>query len=362
MKPTPRRVATLRDALLGFYDAHRRDLPWRRNSDPYRVWISEIMLQQTRVEAVLPYYDRWLTRFPTLADLAAAPLDDVLKQWEGLGYYTRARHLHRAAQLVCERHAGRVPADADTLRQLPGIGDYTAGAIASIAFQQREPAVDGNARRVLARLFDLAEPQPARLRRLAARLMPAQRPGDFNQALMELGATICTPRQPACATCPTTDLCLARIRGTQAERPSPRRARPIPTCDVGTAVITSASGRTLLVRRPAGGLLGGLWQLPGLPVETAEPPAAASLRTARQLLPNVVLDGGEAVAVVDHAFTHRREIYHVFRYRVAGPQPGRRAPRPAAPRGTARWADAALLRRLALPAAQRRIARLCHAG
>src|SRR5690606_12408822 len=197
-----RRLSAIRRALLRHYDQHRRELPWRGTADPYRVWVSEIMLQQTRADVVAPYYERWLERFPTLDALADAELDDVLHAWQGLGYYARARNLHRAARMVRERHGGELPRDAAALRALPGVGAYTAGAIASIAFGEPCPAVDGNVRRVLARLFDLADAAPGTIHELAARLVPRRRAGDFNQALMDLGATVCSPRRQACGECP----------------------------------------------------------------------------------------------------------------------------------------------------------------
>lgn len=189
-------------ALLRHYDVHRRDLPWRDRADPYAVWVSEIMLQQTRVETARPYYERWLERFPDLDALADAEIDDVLRAWQGLGYYARARNLHRAARMVRERYHGAIPADPAELRRLPGVGAYTAGAVASIAFGAATPAVDGNVRRVVARLHDLEDPTAAQLQTLAVELVPADRPGDFNQALMEIGATVCTPRAPDCDACP----------------------------------------------------------------------------------------------------------------------------------------------------------------
>src|SRR5687768_12935276 len=193
-KMSDRDIRRMRRALLGFYDAHRRALPWREDPRPYRVWISEVMLQQTRVDAVLPYYRAWMERFPDVRALAAAPLDDVLKAWEGLGYYARARNLHKTALVVHDRMGGELPARAAELRELPGFGEYTAGAVASIAFGERVPAVDGNVRRVLARLFDEPAPSAGWLRERAAALLDRERPGDWNQALMELGATGCTPR------------------------------------------------------------------------------------------------------------------------------------------------------------------------
>ena len=212
--------------LLQWYDRHRRVLPWRarpgEQADPYRVWLSEIMLQQTTVKAVAPYYARFLARFPTVAELAAAPLDDVLKLWAGLGYYARARNLHACAKAVAERHGGIFPDTEEGLRELPGIGAYTAAAIAAIAFDRRASPVDGNIERVIARLFAVEEELPAakpRIRELAEALTPPQRAGDFAQAMMDLGATICTPKKPACVLCPWMEACAARARGDQESFP-----------------------------------------------------------------------------------------------------------------------------------------------
>ncbi len=218
---TPARIDPegLRSALFAFYDRDGRDLPWRRERDPYRIWVSEIMLQQTRVETAEPYYCRWMERFPTLDDLAEASRDEVLKVWEGLGYYSRARRIHDGARMVRERLGGEIPSTAQALRELPGVGEYTAGAVASIAFGEVTPAIDGNARRVLARLFDLADPGLAELRTIAEELIDRDRPGDFNQAVMELGATICKPRAPRCEACPLGSVCRARAAGTQLDRP-----------------------------------------------------------------------------------------------------------------------------------------------
>ena len=232
-------TAALRHRLLVWYDEHRRDLPWRDDPgpsrpDPYRVWVSEAMLQQTRVRTVIPYFERWMERFPTLDALARADREDVLRAWAGLGYYARARSLHRAARIVRDQYGGTLPDTAPALRELPGIGDYTAGAIASIAFGRREPAVDANARRVLARLLDLPSPTDGEIRGRAAALVPARRPGAFNQALMDLGATLCAPRAPACPACPLGRLCRSHARGTQYRRPGGRTKggtsarRPVP--------------------------------------------------------------------------------------------------------------------------------------
>ncbi|HEX6309013.1 MAG TPA: A/G-specific adenine glycosylase [Longimicrobiales bacterium] len=308
-EPGADRTAAIRTALLEFFDASARPLPWRATRDPYAIWISEVMSQQTRVETVVPYYERWLRVFPDVDALANASLDDVLKLWEGLGYYSRARNLHAAARVLRERHAGALPRDYDELRALPGIGEYTAGAVASIAYGSRHPAVDGNVRRVLARLFDQADPTPAALRAAAHALVPHDRPGDFNQAVMELGATICTPRVPKCARCPVRTACAAYRAGTQHERPRTAVRKPIPEITVATAVLRDASGRMLVVRRPARGLLAGLWSFPGAEVQA--PGAAASAVAVIAGLHAQPLGPPEVVGTISHTFSHRREHYAV---------------------------------------------------
>jgi A/G-specific adenine glycosylase len=330
-------IAALRSALLAFYDARRRPLPWH-GAGAYRVWVSEVMLQQTRVEAVIPYYDRWLRRFPTLDALADAPLDDVLATWQGLGYYARARNLHRAAAVVRERHGGELPADPAALRALPGVGDYTAGALASIVHGLPEPAVDGNARRVLSRLLDVPAPTVAPLRPVAAALVPGDRPGDFNQALMELGAAVCRPRSPRCDACPAAALCRARARGTVALRPGRRPRREVPHRMVACLAVLSADHRLLLTRRPPRGLLGGLWELPAEPL-----PAPLS-----ELLAAAPLHPLGALPDQTHAFTHLRLTYRCRVVRRAGPPP-RVGP-------DAAWVPHAELPRRGLPVAQRRLA------
>ncbi|HSM59782.1 MAG TPA: A/G-specific adenine glycosylase, partial [Longimicrobiales bacterium] len=226
----------LRGALLDHYDRTRRRLPWRGQTDPYRIWVSEVMLQQTRVDTVIPYYRRWMARFPDVDSLATASEDEVLLAWEGLGYYRRARHLHAGAAWVRDRHDGRVPDSVEELRRIPGVGEYTAGAVASIAFGEPAPAVDGNVRRVLARLFDEPAPTRAWLRDRAGHLVDPGRPGDWNQALMDLGAAVCTPRSPSCGACPVARWCAARAAGTQAERPAPAVRRPVPSGTFASAV------------------------------------------------------------------------------------------------------------------------------
>ena len=340
-------------ALLAWFDGALRDLPWRRDHDPYRVWISEIMLQQTRVETVIPRFERWLARFPTLESLAGAEIDDVLAEWEGLGYYSRARNLHAAARIVRDRPGGGLPGSAAELRQLPGIGEYTAGAIASIAFDRPEPAIDVNARRVLSRLFDVADPSASELAERVAAIIPSERPGDFNQALIELGATVCLARSPHCDRCPLSAACLARSRGTVAERPGRARRPAIPTFELGVAAIVSPAGRTLLARRRESEMLGGLWEFPGRVVERGEDAGSAAERAAAALLDSAVRV--RPLAAVAHAYSHRRHVYRAFLF-----ESEEAAPDPAAVAGggwtAAAWSEPDPARR-ALPAAQRRIAR-----
>jgi A/G-specific adenine glycosylase len=317
-------VPSVRAHLLAWYDVAHRDLPWRQNPDPYRIWVSEVMLQQTRVDVVTPYFIRWMERFPTLEDLARAEPDTVLKQWEGLGYYSRARNLHGAARLVREQHAGVMPASFDRLRALPGIGDYTAGAVASIAYGEPVAAVDGNVRRVLSRLFDVSAPSAAAVRDRARDIVDRERPGDFNQAVMELGATVCTPRNPACAACPLESMCLARALGTVPLRPGVKPKRVIPRERVNTLVVLN-DGCVLLVRRQAG-LLAGLWAFP----EVARVPAHA-----------------RRIGEITHVFSHKRITYvvHFTSMRTR-------------PRRAGEWVRLDELNGYALPAAQRKIERL----
>ncbi len=275
------------DRLLAWYDRARRDLPWRalpgERADPYRVWLSEVMLQQTTVEAVRPRFLRFLAEWPSLEALAAAPLEAVLDHWAGLGYYARARNLHHCAQIVVKAHGGRFPEDPDALRRLPGIGAYTAAAIAAIAFDRPVAAVDGNVVRVLARRYGIATPLPAAKREIAARageLVPRRRAGDFAQALMDLGAMVCIPRAPDCAACPWAAGCVAHREGAPERYPvkAPRRDKPTRR---GLAFWLEAEGAVLVRRRPARGLLGGMLELPSSPwVEAGELDRDAALAHA----------------------------------------------------------------------------------
>jgi A/G-specific adenine glycosylase len=287
-------------------------VPWRDERDPYRIWVAEIMAQQTRIDTVRPFYLRFLNRFPDIYALAEARLDAVLKSWEGLGYYARARNLHAAAREIVADYGGALPRDPDRLRQLPGIGPYTAGAIASMAFERREPAVDGNARRVLSRLFDLEAPTGAVLDASARELLAwcARRPARLNQALMDLGGAICTPRQPRCGDCPLENDCLARARDTVSERPVRRPREPLPHYDVAVGVVSKDS-RLLIARRPEDALLGGLWEFPGGKIEPHETAPAAVERELREEL-EVEVRARELIGRVQHAYSHFRVTLHTY--------------------------------------------------
>ena len=309
----PQKRTALVKRLLGWYDKHRRRLPWRalpgETPDPYRVWLSEIMLQQTTVATVGPYFHNFLKRWPTMKALAAAPVEDVMSAWAGLGYYSRARNLHACAKLVAENHGGRLPAEERDLLQLPGIGPYTAAAIAAIAFDKRAAPVDGNIERVLARLLAIKTPLPAakpELRAVAEAFAPAQRAGDFAQAMMDLGATICTPKSPACGNCPWTDDCDARALGIAASLPM-REAKPERPLKRGVAfVVVSTADEVLLRRRPPKGLLGGMHE-PPMSAWTehfpADPLALAPLAAKFRKLPGLVR----------HGFTHFELELEVYR-------------------------------------------------
>jgi len=315
--------------LLAWGADQRSHLPWRAaeaggRRDPYRVWVAEIMLQQTGVTTVGPYYDRFLTRFPTVEALAAAPLDDVLKAWEGLGYYARARNLHRAAQIVVAEHGGQLPSDTHALARLPGIGRYTLGAILSIAFGQPAPILDGNVRRVLARVFAITDNvrAPAAERRLWAlseALVPAAAPGAFNEALMDLGATVCLPGRPRCPTCPVVSLCQGQALGIQDELPVVPPRRQIPHYDV-TAGVTWRGDEFLVAQRPLDKMLGGLWEFPGGKCDAGETLADCLRRELREELA-IDAEVGQAVTVVRHAFTHFRITLHAFHCRIVDGEP-----------------------------------------
>lgn len=320
-------VEMLHTKLLAWYATQARDLPWRRTRDPYAVWISEIMLQQTQVERVKEYYERWMERFPTIEALAAASLDEVLKLWEGLGYYARARNIHRAAREVVAKHGGKLPETVEGLLELPGIGRYTAGAIASIAFGVPAAALDGNLKRVLARVTGLTLPinRPAgenALWEIAEALVPAERAGDWNQALMDLGATLCVPQSPRCLLCPLQGLCIAQIEGLQSDLPVRAARQPRPHYQVTAGLIWNASGELLIAQRPLDKMLGGLWEFPGGKCEAGETLDACLRRELREEL-GIEVEVGERLTVVQHGYTHFSITLHAFHCRhLAGePQP-----------------------------------------
>lgn len=326
-------------ALLAWFDRVAAPHPWRIAPDAYRVWLSEIMLQQTQIETVLPYYNRFLQSYPDVRALAAAPLDEVLKLWEGLGYYSRARRLHQTARLIAEERGGHFPDTAEGLQQLPGIGPYTAGAIASIAFNQAAPVLDGNVIRVFARLLDLPDDvtQHAVKKRLwaqAAQWVPHERPGAYNQALMELGQRVCTPRQPACDACPLQAHCRAYAAGTQHQRPVKAKRAAVPHADVAAGIIYGADGRVLIAQRPPEGLLAHLWEFPGGKREGDETLQDCLKRELREELA-IEVEVGSLFRKLKHAFTHLRITLYAYECRYQGPMPPYDAPQTF---GVQKWA------------------------
>jgi len=319
-------AAFFRDGLLDWFRRHKRDLPWRSESDPYRIWVSEIMLQQTRVDTVIPYYERFIRQYPTLDALADAPEEEVLKAWEGLGYYSRARNLLAGVREVKELYGGVVPDSREEISSLKGIGPYTAGAILSIAYNKPEPAVDGNVMRVLARFFliedDIAKPRTRiAMEDLVRGMMPAGSAGDFNQALMELGALVCTPKAPHCLTCPVMEKCQGRIAGRELKLPVKKKAKPSRIEYRAAALIEGTGenrGRILVRRRPDSGLLAGMWELPHVEVGADEwaDEALWSARLAEGLRGHgIALEAVERLRDETHVFSHIRWEMRVMRCR-----------------------------------------------
>jgi len=315
----------MRKNLLAWYRKNRRDLPWRNTGDPYRIWVSEIMLQQTQVETVIPYYLRFLERFPDVRRLAAASTGEVLKAWENLGYYGRARNLLAAARMVMDRFGGTMPRTFDDWLGLPGIGRYTAAAVASMAFDERAASVDGNVKRVLARLFAmrkaLGTPDAEKtLQCLADELLPRNKPGEWNQALMDLGAMVCLPRNPRCDVCPVRKHCQGLELGIQESLPVRKKPRPLPHRHSAAARLRNRRGRVLVVRRGEGGLLGGLWKLPGGTMKPGETLEAGLRRTVLEELGIRILVG-KPIASVKHAYTHFRVTLHAFECTLVSGRP-----------------------------------------
>lgn len=311
--------------LMAWYAQRKVDLPWRASTDPYPVWLSEVMLQQTQVATVIPYFERFLENFPTVHDLANADRDTVLKLWEGLGYYNRARNLHQAAQMVAQEYDGVFPTTADDLQNLPGVGRYTAGAIASIAYGEAAPVLDGNVIRVFSRLFNIEEDVTQstvknKLWEIAEKWVPDENPGDYNQALMELGRLVCRPKNPDCAACPIQARCAAYALGVQAERPIKRKKAPTPHYDVTAGLIRNPTGQLLITKRPDNKLLGGLWEFPG---GKQEPDESLPDCLARELKEELAIDVsvGEFFIQVRHAYTHFKITLHVFECTYDGVAP-----------------------------------------
>lgn len=307
----------LAERLLNWYDRHARVLPWRslpgQRTDPYRVWLSEIMLQQTTVVTVVPYFQAFLSLWPSIEVLAAAALDDVLTAWAGLGYYARARNLHKCAQIIVEKYEGRFPEDEKQLRQLPGIGDYTAAAIRSIAYGQQAIVVDGNVERVVARMFAICDPLPEakpQLKRLAGVLTPSHRCGDYTQAMMDLGATVCTPRDPACVLCPWREDCQGMRLGVAETLPAKKPKAERPTRHGIAFWVLRKDGAVLLRRRPENGLLGGMMEIPSTPWQEAD----WNVEDALKFSPARVSDWRSLPGVINHTFSH----FHLQLSLIAG--------------------------------------------
>lgn len=320
VSPTSEHLTSVRAPLLGWYDRNKRDLPWRRTKDAYAIWLSEVMLQQTQVSTVIPYWERFLKRFPTVRALASAPLDDVLSGWKGLGYYTRARNLHRAAQEIVARCGGALPSTAAELLELPGFGRYTAGAVASIAFGEEAPLVDGNVARVLSRIFEVEglpgdRQREATLWALATALVKGERPGDLNQALMEHGATTCRPENPLCLLCPVRGACVAFRKGRVDELP-PAKVRATPKKLTLAVAVWPHAGTLLFARRADAGLFGGLWELPAAEVPEDATDAEARARLAAALGVDVTLEA--PLGTVKRQLTHRDLTLRLLR--VSGPR------------------------------------------
>ena len=308
---------------MGWYQEQGRDLPWRHCQDPYPIWVSEVMLQQTGVKTVIPYYQRWLDQFPTLEDLAQAELQTVLKAWEGLGYYARARNLYRAAQQIVQQHDGIFPTRLEAVVALPGIGRTTAGGILSAAFNQPVSILDGNVKRVLARLIALCVPPKQagkQLWQLSDAFVVGQNPKDFNQALMDLGATVCTRANPSCLLCPWQQTCQAYNKGIQTQLPMREASSPLPHKRIGVAVIRNDRGQILIDRRPTNGLLGGLWEFPGGKIEPNETVQECIKREILEELA-IEIEVGEHLITIDHVYSHFRVTLNVHYCRYLGGEP-----------------------------------------
>lgn len=352
-EPGPVVRRAFQNQLPRWFARHQRDLPWRHDRTPYRVWISELMLQQTRVDQVIPYYQRFLARFPTVQALAEASRADVLKSWEGLGYYSRAVRAQETARILVRDHGGQFPGTLDGLRGLPGIGSYTAAAVGSLALGLDAAVVDGNVIRVLARVMtcgdDVRRPAVrAKFQAWVDALVPAGRAGVFNEALMELGATVCTPRKPACPECPLRSVCRARCAGRMESYPAKARKERVPHKHVGAALVVNARGQLLIAQRHEKTMLGGLWEFPGGKQEPGETMPACIQRELREEL-GFEAEVGDHFVTVRHAFSHFTMDLHVYWARI-----GKGRPRPV-DCAACRWVDPGQLTRYAFGRADQKV-------
>ncbi len=345
-KHLPKHYQDFRDTLLAWFKDYQRDMPWRHTDDPYRIWISEVMLQQTQVKKVVGYYERFIERFPDVQHLATAPLQDVLKVWEGLGYYARARNLHKAAKVIVNELHAKIPVDYATFRKLPGVGDYSAAAVQSIAFDAPYAAVDGNIKRVLARLFLMEAPindaKSAKLfQRKADELLDPNAPGFFNQAMMELGATVCRPQSPTCLVCPVNSFCEAFHTARQDEFPYRRATKPVPEHHLAVGVIYK-DNEVLLTQRQLDGLLGGLWEFPGGRLTEGETAEVACVRHIADVV-NLSVTNVRYLTRVKHAYTHFKVVVDVFRCEYQTGEVVLKGPRDA------KWVEVTALQEYPLP-------------
>ncbi|MFQ6615048.1 MAG: A/G-specific adenine glycosylase [Fidelibacterota bacterium] len=347
-------TASNADALFGWYKKNGRNLPWRETKEPYPIWLSEVMLQQTQVMKVIPYYHRWLIRFPTLASVAEAEPESLLKVWEGLGYYQRCHNFRQAAVLVRDRYRGVIPSDYERFRALPGVGEYTAAAVLSMAFGKPLPVMDGNVKRVLARYLGMRKLSPVNLRRMHAFLrkqISHERPGLFNQAMMELGARICRPRSPFCEQCPLAGSCRALARGKVESYPRKTARKPVPHYEVVIGLLWRKN-HFLITRRKANGHLGGLWELPGGKIESGEAPESALRREFLEEC-RTSIAVGSPVGAVKHTYSHfsiHLQLYHCYPHNSAAILPVQ----------SHRWIKPEEIDRYPFPAANHKLFALCR--